>query len=247
MELEGIVPIQKKFLQNNYLFALEFAEGFVFGRVIRRRICQYKPWPLIDSNGNAVDISPSTHQDELRFRDPRNTENDILFLPTTTNAGYPWIMHGSIGIKPQYIYMYPRLPETKDIPGKFPNIDPVRPSDGNDVAYVNSLVSPYEEPTDFVEYVIPPLIHMGAEYYNKDPNRSHQPVLNLLFCVYWFQVLNPATHAVLISKIAAREVPAAFFTVGFGDKPLEMGGDLKKDWKITPISLEKALSLGGRR
>lgn len=242
----GIRPIWEKFLQPNFLFALEFRDGFVFGRVIRRRLCIYKPWPLIDSDGTAVTISAGSHQAELRFRDPRNTEDDILYLESSTDSGYAWILHGSIGIKPEQILMYPRFPETQDTPGKFPNIDPIRPASGDRTSYVNSLYSPYDMPTDFVEYIIPPNMHLGAEYYNTDPNLSLRPVMHLLFSVYWFQILTPSTHRSLIGKIANREVPAAFLTVGWGNRPVEMGGILRSDWKVEPISLDDAAALGGR-
>jgi len=115
----------------------------VFGRVIRRRICQYKPYSLIDATGATVDIAADTYQAELRFRDPRNPKISILYLKTSTNAGWPWFLHGGIGIKPQYIYMYPRFPEGKEIPGKFPIIDPIRPVEGDFIGYINSLKSPY--------------------------------------------------------------------------------------------------------
>jgi len=242
-----ITPIADKFMERNYLFTLEFSEGFVFGRTIRRRIFQYKPWRLIDSNGNDVDIAASSHQSELRFRDPRNTENDILYLDTSTNSGFPWFLHGGIGIRPSQVSMYPRFPETQTIPGKPPNVDPIKPSSGDDVGYVSSNESPYDEPTDFVEYVIPPHQHLGAEYYNTDSERAHQPVMNLLFCVYWFQVLRPRTHPRLISSIASRAVPATYLTVGWGDRPLDLGGTLKRDWDVTPISLDEAIRLGGGR
>lgn len=245
MSDRGIIPIMKKFLQPNYLFALEFREGFIFGRVIRRRICQYKPYPLIDTNGNPIDIAPLSYQSEISLVDPRNTAKDILYLDRTTNAGYPWILHGSIGIKPEYIYMYPRFPSGKDIPGKFPNLDPIRPSMGDNVGYVNSAQSPYEEPTDYIEYIIPPLLKIGFEFYNKDPDRSHQPVLNILFAVYWLDIFKPETHGKLISKIALREIPAAFMTVGFGDTPIDFGDALRKEWGIEPMKLDEAITLGG--
>jgi hypothetical protein len=244
VEEKGIVPIVQKFLQPNYLFALEFKKGFVFGRVVRRRICQYKPYSVIDSNGATVNISANSHQAELRFRDPRNTENDILYLDSATSRdGYPWFMHGSFGIKPQQIYMYLRIPETKEIPGKFPNVDPIKPTSGDSLGYINSLNSPYEEPTDYMEVIIPPKIHISAEYYNKDPALAYNPVLNILFCVYWFQTLNRAKHASLIRAIALRTVPAAFLTVGVGDEPMELGSDLKEDWKAEIYSLDEASEL----
>ena len=247
-DLTGVIPIEKKFLQSNYLFAMQFREGWIFGRVVRRRICQYKPYALVDPSLPSpyyVDMAADSAQSELRFRDPRNLDVDILYLDVATNSGWPWFLHGGMGIMPQYIYMYPRFPEGKDIPGKFPNVDPIKPGSGDLLGYVNSLKSPYEEPTDFFEYVIPPKLHIAAEYYNKDTEKAHQPVMNLLFALYWFQALTRAKHPDLISGIATRRVPAAFFTVGFGDFPQELGDTLRKEWDVEPMSLEEA-ARGGR-
>jgi len=252
----GIKPIWQRFLLPNQLFSLDFKEGFVFARVIRRRICHYKPWNLIDSDGDAVDIpayvaaTPSTsYRGPYRFRDPRNTANDILFLETSTNQGYPWILHGGIGIRPQQILMYPRFPEGKTIPGKFPNVDPIKPSSGEYLGYVASEQSPYEQPTDYIEYVIPPHQRIAAEYYNRDA-RDHQPVLHLLFAVYWFQILTLDTHPELVGKIAERRVPSTFLTVGFGDAPESLGQLTSKDWDLGSkyerlLSLDEAVR-GGR-
>jgi len=244
--LKGIIPIEKKFLQNNYLFALEFREGFVFGRTIRRRICQWKPWPLIIADGTAKDIPASSHQAELRFRDPRNPANDLLYLSGTTNAGLPWFYHGAFGIKPQHINMYLRYPEGDIIPGKFPAIDPIRPTSGDDISPLKSQVSPYEVPTDYHEVVIQPLQHLGAEYYNKDEDRNHQPVLNILFCLYWAQIFMPETNPELIANIASRRIPSTFLTAGFGDQPHEMGPQMEQDWCAVPMTLDEAMTLGGR-
>jgi len=220
---------------------LEIREGFLFGRTVRRRICQYKPYPLIDAAAAAVDIAPSSAQGELRFRDPRNKEDDILYLDTDTSSdGYPWFLHGAIGIKPQFINMYLRQPEAKEIPGKFPNLNAIKPSAGEDLGYINELNSPYDEPTDWTEIVIPPKMHIGAEYYNKDSVRSHQPVLNILFSVYWVKFFSKAQNPVVVRRIANREVPATFLTVGFGDTPVDLGNELKKDWQVQPMSLEDA-------
>jgi len=245
----GVKPIVEKFLEPNYLFALQFREGFVFGRVIRRRICNYKRWALIDQAGNAIDIPADSHQGALRFRDPRNPANVLLYLDTTTNAGYPWFFHGAFGIKPQQVYMYLRYPEGETIPGKFPNVDPIRPSAGDELGYINELNSPYEQPTDWVECVIVPGIHIAAEYYNKDTERNHRPVVNILFALYWVELFKPETHPDLIANIAARRyegAKAAFLTHGFGDFPEEMGSVLREDWGVRPMSLDEARALGGR-
>jgi len=243
--LKGIIPIEKKFLQNNQPFALEFREGFVFGRTIRRRITQWKPWPLIDADGDAVDIAASSHQAELRFRDPRNTANDILYLSSTTNAGLPWFYHGAFGVKPQHINIYLRYPEGDIIPGRFASLDPIRPTSGDDISPLRSQVSPYEVPTDYHEVVIQPLQHLGAEYYNKDEDRNHQPVLNIMFCLYWVEIFTPTTNPALIANIASRRIPATFLTVGFGNQPHEMGPQMEQDWCATPMSINEAMILGG--
>jgi len=238
----GIKPISEKILDKNFLFALEFKEGFLFGRTVRRRICQWKPYYLIDSAGNAIDLGATSHQSEVRFRDPRNTANDILYLDETTNSGYPWFFHGAIGIKPYQIRMYLRFPEGKDIPGKFPNVDPISPKSGDPLGYINSLNSPFDNPTDYVEIVIPPKTRIGAEFYNTD-DRAHQPVLNLLFALYWVKFFDRTKDSTIIRRIANREVPASFLTVGFGDTPSELGDRLKKDWDVEPLTLEEAGSL----
>ena len=242
--LRGIMPIEKKFLQNNTLFAMLFREGFVFGRTIRRRICQWKPYPLISANGVNVTLAAGASQPELRFRDPRNTQNDLLYLDQTTNAGLPWFLHGAFGIKPEQINMYPRFPEGNVIPGKFPAIDPIRPPSGDSISPLNSLVSPFESPTDYHEFTIPPLTHVGAEYYNKDVFRTFQPVINILFSVYWVQLFTPQTHPELINGIALRRYPAYFFVVGFGDQPEDLAPQTAVDWCVKPLTLEAAAQLG---
>jgi len=241
----GVLPIEKKWMQPNYLFALLFREGFMFGRVIKRRLMNWQPWELIDSNGNEVDIAASSHQAEVRFRDPRNTQNDILYLENATDSGFAWFLHGAFGIKPQWINMYLRYPEGDIIPGKFPNIDPIRPTSGDDIARLNGINSPYEQPTDFQEVVIMPRTHIGCEYYNKDSRRAHQPIVNIDFALYWFEVLTCQEHSDLIRQISSRAVPCTFLTVGFGNLAHDHGtlGDVSKwgqgDWGFVPMTLDE--------
>lgn len=245
----GIIPIEEKFLRNNEEFALEFREGFVFGRVIRRRICQYKPYPLIDSNGLPVLILPNTTQPELRFRDPRNSQNAILYLESTTKVGLPWFFHGAFGLKPNAINMYLRYPEGDVIPGKFPAVDPIRPAAGDDISALNGIVSPFEQPTDYHEVVIAPQQHISAEYYNKDLLRAFQPIINIYFALYFAQIYKAETQPMQIANIAARKYEgdkANFLTVGFGDQAEDIAPQVSKDWGVTPMNLDDAMSLGGR-
>ena len=245
----GIVPIREKFLRPNYLGALECKEGWIFFRVIRRSLCRYKPYRLTDSYGNPVIIMPNSYHSEVTFPDPRNPKNEVLYLETAKdNNGIPWILHGAIGIKPEAINMYLRVPTGQSIPGRFPNLDPIRPNKGDDLGYLSSEESPYGEPSDFVELVIPPRTKIGAEYFNKSLDRAYQPVLDLYFAVYRLQLLDPRKDSRLVYEIASRKVPAAFLTAGTGSTVLELGDMTISDWGVEPISLEEAAEeRGGMR
>ena len=236
-------PITERILDKNQRFALEFSEGFLFGRTIRVRICQWKPYNVIDSAGNAVDIAAEDHQEELLFRDPRNPSNEILYLDTATNSGYPWFYHGAIGIKPKPIRAYLRFPSGREIPGKFPSVDTIRPKSGDPLGYIDEENSPFDKPTNHVEIIIPPNQRIGAEYYNTDSDRNHQPVLNLYFGLYWVKFFDPEKDSDIIRKIANCEIRATYLTCGFGDTPIDLGDSLREAWKVTPLKLEEASSL----
>jgi len=207
----------------------------------------YKPYALSDASGNAVTVSAGSYKTDQVLYDSRSPYKKILYLDSATNSGFPWILHGSIGITPPYLLMYPRFPSGGDLYGKWPELAPARPSSGDKFSYVSEKESPYDNPTDFIEYVIPPKLDISFDFYNTDSSRDAQPVLNLLFALYWFEVLTPERHARLIGKIAAREVPAAYLKVGFGYAPLSMSDVIRKEWRATPMSLEEAIAIGGVR
>lgn len=236
-DLLGVKPIAERFLYPNYLLALQVREGFYFGRVIRRRICNYKPLELVNTSDADVDISASTYQSELRFRDPRDTSKDVLYLDKETDSGLAWFYHGAFGIAPSWIRMYLRYPEGDIIPGKFPNLNPTRPNQGDSFGYLNSTQSPYDQPTDYMEIVLPPKVHLGAEFYNCDADRAHQPVLNALFALYWVELFNESKSPDLIRGIASRSLPASYLTCGFGDDAYDTTPD---EWDAEPLTLEEA-------
>ena len=240
----AVPPTELPLRAREALEARDFREGFIFGRVIRRRIVRNKPYKLIDANGNAVDIPANDFQEALLFRDPRNTQNDILFLQNSINSGWPWILHGAFGIKPQQIRVYLRFPRGEAFPGRFPNVDPIRPRSGDDLGYFDELDSPFEEPTDFIEVTIPPQREVEAEFFNVDLLRAHQPRLNILFSVYWFQIWDPEVpeQAKIINDIALQRRRAKFLTVGFADMPIDAGTKLLKDWGAKPITLDVAMA-----
>ena len=235
----GILPIKTKFLQRNYLFALRFEEGYVFGRVVDRGFRIYKPFVLVDSSGNPEKIDAKGHLAETRLFDPRNTQVDILYITDLKSPKYPWFLHGSIGISPPGVKMYMRVPEGKDIyPAKFPDADVTRPSAGHNTGYIDYDLSPYEEPTDVAELVIPPRVHVGFEFYNAN-DFAVVPKLNLMFCLYQVQFFDPTRQRGIIRAIATRSVPAAFLTAGSDASPLTASA-LIAEWNLKPMELEEA-------
>lgn len=244
-EKTGIVPIRKTFLRENYRGAIQFREGFIFMRVVKRRIIHIKPWELIDALGVAIDIPPNSHHAaELLFRDARNPSNDLLFLKTTTGAGFPWILHCGFGIWPPQIRAWIRMPESMEISSRPPSADPIRPAMNDPMGYIDTATSPYSAPTDQVTCVIPPLMHVGCEFYNTDDFDSHRPIVHILACLYQMQIYKVDKHPDLIADIASGRKGASFLNVGFGDHSENFDPILMKDWGIDPISLEEAQNLG---
>ena len=237
------LPIEEKFLRPNYYFALQFSDGWLFGRVITREFCRYKPYKLINSAGTATSIDTDTHQSEILLKDPRNTDNDLLYMEGYTSPdGYPWFYHFGIGIKPVGIRSWVRYPDTQEIPGKFPELDPISPSNDEDLGYFTWADSPYEGPTEFTEMVLMPKTRIGLEYYNTTAE-TQRPVLNIISMVYKFDVLDKMSNPNLISQIANGQRPAAFFRIGYGNNPAPMEQGLQNAWKCELMKLDEAQTL----
>jgi hypothetical protein len=251
----GIKPITEKFLERNHLFALAFNEGWIFGRVLLAEKKFFKPYALINSAGTAQDIAASSGITELRIYDPRNRDTRLLYLDDATTpdtkgvagpgfrTGLPTILHGAIGLKPSHIRMYVRYPWGKSHFGEFEGLNPISAtSSGNYLGYVDGVYSPYEMPTDWLEMWIPPKMDISVEFYNQDV-KIHQPVLNLMFNQYHFMPLsaNNPNHSRVIKLIANRQIPAAFGQCGptRGLKTF----DFSNDWRVTPLSLDEAMTL----
>jgi len=237
-------PIKHKFLRPNYYFGLMFNEGWVFGRVINRRFCRYKPYKLINEAGTAQSIATGTAQSELLLKDPRNTDNDLLYLGDyKSDDGFPWFYHVGIGIKPSGVRCWMRYPETTEVPGKFPQLDPIKPDSNENLGYFTMDDSPFEEPTEFTEFVLMPKTRVGFQYYNNE-SYTVRPVLNIEVMLYKVEILNRTTHANIISQIASGTRPAALFRIGYGNKPIGMEQAFKNDWKAELLTLSEAQQLG---
>jgi hypothetical protein len=257
----GIVPIEQKFLQPNYLFALRLQEGFLFGRVIDRSVLQYKPYDqlglitpgsstmtfptaLFPAGTNAISPDNSSKTDVLLASNLSPSDlHDVLYLPSEETS----LLHGAIGVYPNWVRVYPRYPQNENYMGKWSSLNPPQPQNLDPFAYFDGTQSPYESPTDFRELVIPPKLHLSFVFASPGDYPPTIPRLNLLFAYYNCQFFNPNGRAYerkLISGIASRSIPADYLTMGAAERPLSYG-KVMPVYKVNPIDLETAASLGG--
>jgi len=249
---KNVKYIDELALKPGHNIMMAFREGFVFGRVVYVDRDFFKPYALIDGNGNAVDIDANSSQTGLLFRDPRSTDNILAYMDTNTApvTRMPWIMHGCIGIRPHIdaLRLYIKYPEGQGIGGQFPDSDPTTASAGNYTGYISGVLSPYENPTEYGEFWIPPNTKIAMDWYNDD-TRNHRPVLNLQFREYHLKLLSPngpSRERELIGKIANGVVPHRIAQFGSPRVGL-INYKLESDWKVPVISLEEAESYWGGR
>ncbi len=242
------LPITEKFLRENWYGALFFAEGIFFFRVLTRQFSRYSPYKLLSKAGTAQEITASTHQGELLLLDPRSTEDELLYLENYTDgAGFPHLYHCGIGIRPHGLRMYQRLPETQEIiGGKFDGLNPVAPNANEDLAYITSEDSPFDNPTEASEFILLPKTRTSFEFYNNE-TCVVRPVLNVMAMKYCIQPLNNITHSNLITQIARGQRPASLFRVGYSNKPIAADAALQKAWNMELFkNMDAAIRLGGR-
>ncbi len=227
-------PIEEKWLLPNQLFALQFASGWTFHRVLSREFTRFKPYLF-----NLSMLSSDGTQDITELKDPVNTDERIIDV--TEGFADRIIYHVGIGIAPAPIRVYPEYPTGDDL-GRILSTDPTRL--GDDKAYRNGVDSPYQAPTDAMEFWFPFTMTLGLGYHNPD-NRDLQPVLNVAIMKYDMEVLRPAEAAHLIGAIARRQTAATPFTLGRLERPFEYTNSLRKAWSVDPIPLETARRMGG--
>lgn len=260
----GIQPIYRKFLQPNYLFALRFDEGYLFGRVLDRELLTWDPYDqlgMVQPNSNIQNFPTSQYPAGTNAISPQNGSmtdtvlaanqslvnlHDILFVP----VGKSVLLHGAIGIKPNYVFCYARYPLASSYFGRWPAVQPPQPANNDQFARFSGYDSPYEEPTDVVELMIPPGIDTSYQFTIQGKYPPVQPLLKLRFAYYNVQVFNPSGQPYeqnLIGAIARRSAPAAYFTCGPAQYPIGFAqtNQANNFPGVSPIPLTTALTLGG--
>ncbi|MEM3795066.1 MAG: hypothetical protein QW429_04250 [Thermoprotei archaeon] len=259
----GVVSIDEKFLQPNYLFAVLVKEGYLFGRVLSRSLLTYKPYDqlgLLQPGTNIMSFPTALYPSGQNAISPANQNqtnvilaspfapqelHDALYIPPQPGLETA-ILHGAIGVKPGYVQVYVHYPQGEAFLGRWPTLQPPQPGIGVPYARFDGLESPYEAPTDYRELVIPAGIHLSFEFYLPSRFDPVQPVLNLRFALYTTQIFDPngpTYQRQLIASIAQRKVPAAFLTFGSAQSPLQFTNISKNYGNIQPITLDQAAQL----
>jgi hypothetical protein len=260
----GIRPIRERFLNTTNMFALLFEEGLVYGHVIQREILKFKPLHLEDESGAAVSIAARAAGSDITIRDPRQTSQNMLG-GTNMRAKwgeFPQILHGAIGFGPYNFRAYVRYPDKSGANmGLWPTTGSPVVSNGDKLANIDSDDSPYHEPTDAAEMVVVPGKDISIQFFNvrssgadfsQTPD-SQQPILNLSFARYKFEILKPGDvrSNILIRKMMYGEMEGNFriLPVGFGENLIKFDStDLSLRWgskenPLSPVTWEQAISL----
>lgn len=215
--------IREKYLGRNDVFGLEYREGIVFFSVQSFEDTEYKPFSGLE------DIEGGTSLDGgfQRLNDPDG--DDILHLSKSDNSHK--VIHAGIGMMPSQIRRFTRYAEGSSKLRTIPNLGTVSVSDPR--AYVDGEDSPYDNPTDAEELVIPPGFHLGFDFYNPAVD-DHEPLLNIDMRVYKVDILDPMSNRDVVRKAARPGGPAPIFLVGSLDS--QESFNMENQWEVSPMS-----------
>lgn len=238
----GHRPITEKFLEPNQRLAMGFRGTddelkWVWARILSRETTQHRPF-----TNNLTPIAAGGTLSEVELKDITGATGMPLFNVTDQYAK-TLIYHVGIGISPSWwIRCYPRYPSGSRL-GEIPSFNAI--SLGSDYGYFTGEDSPYEEPTDAMEFVFPFGITADFGFANKDTDEVHQPVLNVQMRKYHVEILDPGKteHARLIKRMADGSAPVYWFPIGPATNPANYG--LKNHYGVEALTISQARTLAG--
>jgi hypothetical protein len=225
MDYDGVQSITDKFMDEGSLFGLKFREGYVFFEVTGWEQTKFDPF---DQVGTVNSQSSSGFQ---RLDD--SSGDDVLF----TQKGEMTVIHAAIGMEPAFIRRYTNYPEGENRLRVLPNLG--IPNSGDNYGYVDGVDSPYNQPTDAEELMIPPGTHLDFNFYNPD-NRTREPTLSIVMRLYDIRVLdyNNKKDRDSINRVVASGSPMPIHPVGSTRNQERFS--LQDEWGVAPISREEA-------
>lgn len=219
--------IENKYLDRGDLFALKYSNGLVFFSVEGYSEPRYQPFTNLDRIDPETSLSSSFQRLEDAQRD------DVLYLETDSSSHR--ILHVGIGQKPSFIRRYTRYPESGPKMSSFPNLSV--PNVGDNTAYVDGDESPYGQPTDARELVIPPGFHLVFNFHNPHPSKTASPTLDIKTRLYDVDVLNPRgtqSEKQAIRNIIRPGSAPPIYPVGTIDSQEDF--NMQGEWAVSPMS-----------
>jgi len=226
---------QIEWLKTNHRLALEWSNGWTFHRILGVRPTRVDPWiynfDLLAAGGN---------QSHTELKD---SENKKLF-DVTENYANKIMYQVGIGISPstKKFRVYPEYPSGTQL-GRILAFDPTRADQGDEWSYFTGEDSPFDYPTDAMEFVFPYKVDAMFALYNAD-TKKHRAKFNIMYRTCRFENLDPNVkeQADIIRKIALGTAPAKLFQIGSMIKLADY--TLKPQWNIEPITFKDARKLG---
>lgn len=212
--------IEEDFMKRGDLFGLEFHEGYVFFSIESWGFSQYRPYDDLD------EISAQSDSGQVRLED--TDSKDITYI----KPGTAKVLHLAIGQRPASLRRYTYYPENSELRHQIPNLTNPSARGGDDYGFVDGHDSPFEQPTDASEMVVPPGVHLNHVFYNPNQNKPVKPSLNIRMREYKVQFLHPKQDKDQIRRIISPGSPAPIYPVGTIDSQENLSAT---KWTIDPV------------
>ena len=238
-------PMEELWLRSQERFALGFKGkgpadiGWIWFRVMDR---EYK------------NVTPHTKSfSNITVRGGVTTFNlledgDDELLDVTENFAKSIIIHAGLGIKPvtNDLRVYVQFPTGTDLH----QILAVPPTDvGADFAYVTAMDSPFDNPTEALEFFIPYNYTLSLAFADVErvAESSIFPSINIVQMAYLFELLIPGKDKatdLLISQMARGAKKCRYKVIGAVEDPAQYTVSLQNHLQgVEPITINEAQAL----
>lgn len=212
--------IEEKFLDSGDLFVLKYNDGYIFFEVEMWEDLGYKPYDNVGSVGT------QTNAGFNRLDDPNG--DDIVYIDETDTK----VLHGSIGVSPSSVRMYTNYPEGENRLRTFPNLSVPSSRNGNNYGFIDGNDSPFDEPSDSGEFMIPPGVHLDFDFYNPNQNEAVEPKLNIKVREYDVRTIDPMKNQNVVRRAMSPGSPIPIHPVGSNSNQTKTTGDI---WDTEPL------------
>lgn len=220
----GFNPVGEKFLNRRDLFGLKFSDGYVFAEVESKEFSQYGPYDSIEVNGTEGD--PLGPGEASEFQTLTHNGDEILHISGREKQE---VIHASIGQYPQSIRRYTNYPEASNRMHQIENLS--APRRGSEYGYVDGYDSPFNNPSDAEELIIPPEVSLDFAFSNPS-SRQKDLMANIVLTTYGINVIDPRQNKDTVKRILSPGSPMPIYPVGTGFDQIEY----ELNWGVDPVN-----------